>query len=250
MSVRFACPNCRTTLKAPAGTEGKRSRCPHCNRMVDVPLPPVPAKPTVAAPIAPAASRALPADNRAEFSALDVLDVVPAGDGSPILDALPAAAPAEPVRAIVAKGVDGEVELLGNRVAIRRRGFFGAINHGFGGDQELLASSITAIQFKPAGPLLNGYIRFGFAGGQQQAGGIFGAIHDDNCVAFNQKQQPAFERFKRELDRSRQQPVQHSTQPAVDPRARLDALEKLADLRAKGIVTEAEFQEQKRKLLG
>jgi LSD1 subclass zinc finger protein len=41
-SIEFLCSSCQRTLKAPLGTEGKRTRCPSCNTPAQVPFCPIP----------------------------------------------------------------------------------------------------------------------------------------------------------------------------------------------------------------
>ena len=62
----------------------------------------------------------------------------------------------------VAKGYDGELELLEDKVRIRRRGFFST-----GESNEILIKRISSIGFKEASLLSYGYIEFIFSGGQE-----------------------------------------------------------------------------------
>src|SRR5262245_4044820 len=35
--IRFSCPHCRKSLKAEVGSTGKRTRCPKCRSLIQVP---------------------------------------------------------------------------------------------------------------------------------------------------------------------------------------------------------------------
>ena len=96
-----------------------------------------------------------------------------------------------------AKGVNGEIDLLEDRITIRRKGVLSFMTQGVKGDKDILLSQITAIQFKRAG-LTSGYIQFSFTGGQEAKGGIFQGTKDENTVMFRKgKQEDAFPSLER-----------------------------------------------------
>lgn len=149
---------------------------------------------------------------------------------------------------MLAKGVNGQLELLEDRIRIKREGILSFMNHGFKGDKEILIERISAIQFKKAGSVFSGYIQFSFLGSQEAKGGIFDATKDENTVVFVAKEQEKFESIKRKIEQR-----MSSNRPATkqsSSSSNFDELEKLASLRDKGIVTEEEFQAKKRQLLG
>ena len=143
---------------------------------------------------------------------------------------------------------DAELELLENKVRIKRKGWGSAVLHGFKGDKEILISRISSIQFKRPGSITSGYIQFTFMGGQEAKGGLFEAVQDENSVVFTSNETWRFEKMKRAIE---ERMVQLSSAQALRPPAsNLDELEKLGSLREKGIVTEEEFQAKKKQLLG
>lgn len=144
-----------------------------------------------------------------------------------------------------AKGVNGRIELFANKICIRRKGVLGFLTQGLKGDKEIMISSITSVQFKKAGMLTNGYIQFAFMGGKEAKEGIFQAVTDENTVMFNMKQQPDFERIKHELAKRLQ-----AKTALLTASSGADEIAKLADLREKGILTEEEFQQKKKQILG
>ncbi|MCL1464090.1 SHOCT domain-containing protein [Argonema galeatum] len=151
---------------------------------------------------------------------------------------------------IVAKGVNGQLELLEDKIRIKRQGFLAFMNHGFKGDKEILIEHISAIQFKIAGPIMSGYIQFSFFGSQESKGGIFDASKDENTVMFIRQEQEQFENIKEQIEKKRLGKKTPSIAVPLVNSSYIDELEKLASLREKGIITEEEFQVKKRQILG
>jgi len=142
-----------------------------------------------------------------------------------------------------AKGLNGSLLLFQDSVRIERKGIRAFMLMGAKGDKDIQISSISAIQFKKAGSFLNGYIQFSFFGGAETKAGIMDATRDENTVMFTSNQQPEFEAIKFEIERRKNAPS-HRTSSGVDD------LEKLAGLRDKGIITQAEFEAKKKQILG
>ena len=144
---------------------------------------------------------------------------------------------------MTAKGVGGRLELLQDRIRIRRKGLLGFMVHGLKGDKDILLSKIGSIQFRKPGLFSNGYIQFSLAGGNEAKGGIFDAAFDENTVMFKARQQQAFIDIKEAIE----QIQMRAEEPAST--SKLDELAKLASLRDKGIVSEEEFAVTKKRLL-
>lgn len=144
-----------------------------------------------------------------------------------------------------AKGVNGQIELLQNKIRIKREGLVALMGHGLKGNKEILVSQISSIQFRAPGMMTNGYIQFAFVGGREAKGGIMEATKDENTVMFRTSQLEAFQQLKAAIEE--RMAAGSSQSPAFSS---LDELEKLASLRDKGIVSEEEFQMKKRQLLG
>lgn len=145
-----------------------------------------------------------------------------------------------------AKGINGQLEVLADRVRITRKGLLGAMGHGLGGGKEIQISRISAIQMKDAG-LLNGHIQFSFAGGREAKTGLLEAAKDENAITFKRSQQAQFQEAKRVIEeRMRAGEPQRAAAAPSDA----DELAKLARLRDEGILTEEEFTAKKRQILG
>ena len=57
-------------------------------------------------------------------------------------------------------GLNGQIEVLEDRIVISRKGVFGFLTQGLKGDKMIPFASITAVQFKTASAFFNGYIQF------------------------------------------------------------------------------------------
>src|SRR5688572_33183105 len=97
-------------------------------------------------------------------------------------------------------GQNGQIELLDDRLVIRRKGLGSFITHGFGGEKSIPYSSITAVQYKEAGVLVVGYIQFSIKGGRENLGGVQGATYDENTVAYGASRQREFDELRREVE--------------------------------------------------
>lgn len=124
------------------------------------------------------------------------------------------------------------------------------MSKGLKGDKEIPIRNITSVQMKEAGMLTNGYIQLSLLGGSESRGGLMDAPTDENSVVFNKKQMDQFVAFKQKLDSL--MTAAHAA-PAVTVQSAISPAEeigKLAALRDQGILTQQEFDEKKRQLLG
>lgn len=144
---------------------------------------------------------------------------------------------------MTAEGINGIVSLYSDRVRIRRKGIGSFFAQGLKGEKDIQLSSISSIQFKKAGFLSSGYIQFAFLGGRESKGALFSAARDENTVMFKKSQQAAFDTLREAVQERVSKPESGSTGSA-------DEIEKLANLRDKGVITDEEFQAKKQQLLG
>ncbi|MBG9548733.1 SHOCT domain-containing protein [Cytobacillus firmus] len=148
-----------------------------------------------------------------------------------------------------ANGVNGQLELTGNKIIIKRKGMMAKMSQGLKGDKEILIKQISSIQIKKAGALTNGYIQFSFSGGKENKGGLFDATKDENTIMFNKKQMPDFEKLKLAIEEKIDQ-LSNASSINVGQIDVADQIKKLAELRDSGIITEDEFNGKKKQLLG
>jgi len=144
----------------------------------------------------------------------------------------------------VCNGVNGQVELLEDRVRIARRGVLGFVAHPWEGDKEILLSEITAIQFRKATWIASGFIQFVYPGCQETKG-FHKSAADENAVMFWPHRNDEFIKLRDAIDTRRRE--LRTTETSAD---NLVALEKLAELHKSGILTDDEFAAKKKQLLG
>jgi hypothetical protein len=145
-----------------------------------------------------------------------------------------------------ADGSNGSVELFDDHIVIRRKGFANVLTQGIQGDKSIPLSSITAVQFRPAGSVMAGLIQFTLLGGREFRGGMLEATKDENAVLFTKQQEPVFI----ELQKVVQGAISRGgNAPAVQQPSVADELVKLADLVEKGYLTRDEYDAKKQALL-
>lgn len=145
---------------------------------------------------------------------------------------------------VLAEGVNGQVELLEDRVRITRRGLLAFGAHPWAGGKEILLSEITAVKFKRATWMASGFIQFMYPGGRETKG-FHKTVADENAVMFWPHSNDEFAELRDAIGTRRRE-----LRSAEKPGDNLVALEKLAELHKSGIVTDEEFAAKKQQLLG
>jgi len=142
------------------------------------------------------------------------------------------------------KGYNGTL-ILTNTGVIIKRGIKGFLLGGgmLRGDKTIPYSSIIAVQLKKAG-LTAGYIQLTLKGGSEAKAGLFQSVKDENTINFYSNKNKDFEEAKRLIEEK------ISTGNFQSNKSELDELEKLAELKEKGIITEEEFNAKKKSILG
>ncbi len=152
---------------------------------------------------------------------------------------------------IEVKGQGGQVQFDDHFVTITRKGFLARATLGKG-EKRIPIAQITAVQWKPAGPVMNGFIQFTLPGGVERRSS-FGsqtksAANDENSVIFTKRQQPAFEKLRAAVeDAITQQHAPSSVSGSEDFAGQLAKLQALVE---SGVLSEEEFQVAKARLLG
>src|ERR1039457_5364961 len=115
------------------------------------------------------------------------------------------------------RGYNGQVEFDGNSLTITRKGL-GRITVGKG-QIRIPISSVTAVRWKPAGPLVNGYIHFTMMGSNDRRSTFSNQTknvgHDENSVIFLRSQMPDFEKLRTAVEAS----ITQNAQPQARPHA-------------------------------
>ncbi|MDT0608826.1 DUF4429 domain-containing protein [Streptomyces lancefieldiae] len=157
---------------------------------------------------------------------------------------------------IEVKGHNGQIAFDGQYVTITRKGFLARTTVGKG-EKRIHISQISSVQWKPAGPFVNGFIAFSAAGGNERRSKFgsqtYTAVNDENSVLFTTRQKTAFEELRKAVESAiatQHVPAAPPMPFAPPPASVADELTKLAALRDQGALTEDEFQQQKQRLLG
>lgn len=158
-----------------------------------------------------------------------------------------------PENAVLAIGVGGYCAFDGQFLTIQHVGALGRMTVGKGVKRVPLAS-ISAVQIKPAGPIMSGYIQFTLPGSNERRSEFgkqtFDAAGDENSIVFVRDQEPAFLAFRDALEQAiaaRHIPVA-AVAPAPAPTV-LDQIAQLAGLRDAGVLTAEEFDVKKAEFL-
>jgi hypothetical protein len=154
---------------------------------------------------------------------------------------------------VTARGRTGRVEFDGQFIKIIRRRFVSRITVGKG-EKTIPISSITAVQFKPAGWILTGYIQFTLAGGNEVRAKFgsqtYTAALDENSVTFDFLRRKQFLRLRNVVEDALTERAINSTRsPSAAEPSRLERLGLLSELRDSGALTQDEFESEKRRLL-
>ena len=145
----------------------------------------------------------------------------------------------EPIK--ILKGANGQVELYSQKIIIKRKGVLGFLTQGLKGEKVIPFNSITSIQVKKAGLLTRGYIQFGVLGGNESRGGLVSATKDENTVLFDKKVVEDVDFIKSYIDLNKS--TGGSSQYSVS-----DEINKLKSLLDDGVITQTDFDLQKKKL--
>lgn len=156
----------------------------------------------------------------------------------------------------VAPGASGYVTFDGHFVTLSRVGL-SRLTVGKG-DKRIAVTSITGVQLKPAGALVNGFIQFTIPGGVERRSSFFSqtvrAAEDENSMVFIKTDEAAFLQLRDHVEEAQYNLSRPpgSVAPAVSVPAGPDImaqLQQLGQLRDAGVLTEEEFASKKAELL-
>lgn len=159
---------------------------------------------------------------------------------------------------LTAKGRSGQISFDGKTVTITHEGLLAKTMHGFGsGSKSIPISSIGAVQFKPATSLTFGYIQLSVSGELAKgfhAGSLSGVARnkdiskDENSVLFAKNVTKDFEKIAEAIRAAVSSGgARDETSPVADP---VEQIQKLAELRDAGYITQEEFDAKKAEILG
>lgn len=109
----------------------------------------------------------------------------------------------EPTERITAKGVNGTVTFDGRMVTISHSGALGRMTAGKG-EKRVPVSSIAAVEWKPHGFGVRGFIRLTIPGGVERTSRVgkrtVDSEKDENSVVFGKTQLADFERVRAAIE--------------------------------------------------
>lgn len=74
------------------------------------------------------------------------------------------------------------------------------LSHGLSGTKEIPIKNITAVQFKSATNMMNGFLQFSLLGSNESKGGFLDAHSDENTITFSKATEANFLEIKRYID--------------------------------------------------
>lgn len=159
-----------------------------------------------------------------------------------------------PVDTFVAPGTNGYATFDGHFVSLVRVGI-SRLTIGKGA-KRIPVTSITGVQLKQAGAIVNGFIQFTVPGGNERRS-AFGqqtvnAAQDENSVVFIKADEPAFLQLRDLIEAAQLELTRPDSNASATQQQSPDImgqLQQLGELKDAGILTEQEFASKKAELL-
>lgn len=124
------------------------------------------------------------------------------------------------------------------------------LGNGSLGDKRINFADITSVQFREPAGMSCGFIQFAYPGSTESKGGVIDAINDENSVPI----QPAMVEEARKIVKyieKRRGELRNAPQGTVIQQASAaDEIKKFKELLDMGVISQAEFDEKKKQLLG
>lgn len=151
-------------------------------------------------------------------------------------------------------GVKDTIQLYEDYLVIGHSGVLNAMSMGIKGEKNIYYSDITSVQYKKPG-FSAGYIQFSLPGGNENKGGVFSAMSDENTVAVKSgdaaieiKAQEVVDIINKKI---REIKTNKNFSPVIAQQiSPADELKKFKELMDLGIITEEEFNTKKKEILG
>ncbi len=125
-----------------------------------------------------------------------------------------------------------------------------AINGGALGGKRIDYKNLTSVQFREPAGFTVGFIQFAYPGSVESKGGISAMINDENSIPI----QPSMVAQAREIvefiEKQREELTAPQTNTIIQQTSAADELKKFKELLDMGIISQEEFDEKKKQLLG
>lgn len=139
------------------------------------------------------------------------------------------------------------IKTRGSQVVVDDAGV--TLRHIGKGEKRIPYQCITSVQLRPAGLMTNGFIRFGVLGGNEARRPLLDSS-DDNGIVFGRGKNSEFAALRALVETRISKAQAAHTGSEIGSSQIADELMKLVSLRDRGVLTEAEFDRQKARLLG
>lgn len=144
-----------------------------------------------------------------------------------------------------------EKKLIGSTIYVYedkieiKQSLLGKINKGLTkGNKTIYFKNINAIELKLGSALVNGYMQFTVAGGNESHGATWNSVKDENSVNFGKKDNDLIVEIKNFIEQR-----MNNAGTVVQELSKADELMKYKGLLDAGAITQEEFDEVKKKLL-
>jgi hypothetical protein len=242
--VTCPCQHCSGAIEfdsAELVEENSLVPCPYCGKETKLSIPPTADNSNSDAPGETPAS-AQQSDSIAKAEAVEALRAAQMKQCEEII--------AEAANSMMIYSNLDTLEVRGDTVTITKRGLANALASGMNGARTIQISSITAVQMKPAGMFTPGYILFSYPGSKPFMGGVWEATQDPDTFLFGKDLTGQVAEFKALVEKKMRESKQPAPAPANNSSGSLtDELRKLAEFKNQGILSQAEFEAAKKKLL-
>ena len=150
-------------------------------------------------------------------------------------------------------GGKSKIIIDGSKITILRPGILSKFSHGFSGEKTILIKDITAVQFKPAG-MGGGYLQFIFPGTKEKKSGMIRGEIDENIIYFdstfnNNKVNNNAKEIKEYIENYNAKMYNNTVTNVYNTSDKYDKLSKIKKLLDEGVLSQEEFEAEKRKIL-
>ncbi len=138
-----------------------------------------------------------------------------------------------------------------NKITIKRKGFFSLLNYGLKGEKTIQISAITGTQYKPYS-FANGYLQFVVMGSQENKGGLSAAQKDENTVCWAYKKCNKYAEEIIEFVERHNYNTNKNIGNIYNVNKQDDKYDKLAKIKKlldDGVLTQEEYENEKRIIL-
>lgn len=132
-------------------------------------------------------------------------------------------------------------------VSIEQKGIMNTLNRGITGSKTFMFKNMSGLQYKKSG-MTTGYLQLILVGSMESKGGVMSAVKDENTILFAKKEEHLILELKEYIEYK----MSHIDKPHENTYDHLlyNELKDLKSLLDDGIITQSEFNEKKKQILG